>query len=59
MAPKELVMIDEESTEVERDEYIAVVISKNCEIRENVIMVPIDEALGVASNILIQVDMLR
>ena len=59
MAPKDLIMLDEEDIEVKREESIAVVISKNCEIRENVIMIPMDEALSIASNIIIQVDMLR
>lgn len=59
MAAKELIMEDEGiNIKGEEHKTIAVVIPKNLVIENNIVIMPLAEALSLASNITIQVAML-
>ena len=54
MGAKELKMLDEG---IDDNKYISIVLSENCEIIKNVVNIPRNEALSLASNILLQLEL--
>ena len=57
MANKELIML-EDSIENEEEKKVAIVISNSCMLNDNVLTIPLSEALGIIANISIQAGML-
>lgn len=59
MAAKELIMLDESKEEMtSKDKNIAIVLPDDCDLKGNMLIMSLNEALSVAANITIQAAML-
>ena len=57
MAAKELIMLDEhDENDIDDNEFISLILSEGCNLTRNILSIPRAEALGYATNILVQLE---